>query len=116
MSASRGGTDMHISPLVRDSFGWDVGTWSRALDFWRRRSSLSLGSATALELGATGNNGGLSLWLAGQGCEVVWSGQETPEPAARGLHRDYGLSRSISYATVDVLDNPYEGSFDLVVA
>ncbi len=107
---------MRTPPAVRDSFGWDVDTWSRALAFWLRESSVGIGSATALELGATGNNGGLSLWLATQGWEVVWSGLEAPEPAARRLHREYGVTGSISYQTIDVLENPYKASFDLIVA
>jgi SAM-dependent methyltransferase len=105
---------MSNAQLVRDSFGWDTATWSRCLKCWLEHSAIEP-PGNALEVAATGNNGGLSLWLAHRGFDVVWSGLEDPEVRARQLHQEYGLADRISYETIDVLDIPYSDHFDLIV-
>ena len=100
--------------ILRDSFGWDTATWSRSLALWGQHTSIEL-PAKALEVGATGNNGGLSLYLASRGFDVVWSGLEKPEPRARQLHVHYGVQDRISYEAIDVREVPYENDFDLIV-
>jgi hypothetical protein len=100
--------------LIRDSFGWDTPTWSRSLDFWDQHTSIAL-PMRALEVGATGNNGGLSLYLASRGCKVTWSSLEEPEPYAKQLHLRYGIEKQISYETINVLAVPYDNDFDLIV-
>jgi SAM-dependent methyltransferase len=105
---------MSNAQLVRDSFGWDTATWSRCLKFWQEHSAIEP-PAKALEVAATGNNGGLSLWLAHRGFDVVWSGLEDPEVRARQLHQEYGLADRISYETIDALDIPYSDHFDVIV-
>jgi SAM-dependent methyltransferase len=100
--------------LCADSVGWDVATWSRAMPYWLSRTRLASG-ARALELGAGGENGGLSLWLAARGCQVTCSGLEPPTDSARELHRRYRADGRIRYAVDDVLTMQYEQEFDLVV-
>src|SRR4051812_3822049 len=89
----------------------DVGT---PLDYWKQQTRVVTVGATALEVGAAGNNGGLSLWLANSGFHVAWSGLEEPEPLARELHRANHVDGSIRYEQIDVLDIPYKNAFDVV--
>jgi hypothetical protein len=76
--------------LMTDVCGWDVGTWSRAVRFWESRAPIR---GRALELGA--RRGGLSLWLAAHGCDVLcsdlWGSQCRARPPARPLRRRRGL-------------------------
>lgn len=104
----------HRDALVADSIGWDVATWSRALRFWTSSTRLAPG-ARALEIGAGGDNAGISLWLAAHGFEVTCSGLEEPSPAMRSLHARHGVDARITYARADVLELPFVEAFDLVV-
>jgi SAM-dependent methyltransferase len=66
----------------------------------------------ALELGA--REGGLSLWLALKGCDVVcseyrWSARRLAGP----LHQRYGIT--VTYEEIDATTIPYESAFDLIV-
>lgn len=100
--------------VVTDSIGWDVSTWARALTFWSANTRLGPGSKV-LEVGAGGDNAGLSLWLADQGLDVTCSGLEPPSAAMRDRHRQYGVADRITYVSADVLTMPFVGEFDLVV-
>jgi SAM-dependent methyltransferase len=71
--------------------------------------------ARALEVGADARNGGISLWLAAKGFDVVCSGLEEPSATMLRLHADHGLADRISYERIDVLDIPHEEAFDVVV-
>jgi SAM-dependent methyltransferase len=102
------------SKLVSDSIGWDVATWARALPFWTASTALGAG-ARALEVGAGGDNAGLSLWLATQGFEVTCSGLGPPADAMLDLHRHHDVADRVTYACADVLTMPYVEAFDLVV-
>src|SRR4051794_17986771 len=90
------------SALVRDSIVWDVANWSSCLDFWQRHSRALHYPGTALEVGASAN-GGLSLWMAAKGLNVVCSGLEQPSSVAEDIHVRYGVDRRIIYRTLDVL-------------
>ncbi|MDQ1050186.1 2-polyprenyl-3-methyl-5-hydroxy-6-metoxy-1,4-benzoquinol methylase [Streptomyces sp. V4I2] len=57
--------------LIEESVGWDTVNWSRALAFWERRTSLCPTGLRALEVGAGGTHGNLTLWLAAKGFRVV---------------------------------------------
>lgn len=60
----------NIINIVRDSIYWDTFNWSKSIVFWESYlKSLPIDSK-ALELGC-GKNGGLSLWLASRGYNVV---------------------------------------------
>jgi SAM-dependent methyltransferase len=99
--------------LREDIVGWDVVSWSRALDYWDPAFSGDPGSLHALELGC-GGNGGLSLWLANKGCRVTCSGYQGVEQAARTAHRAHGVEHLIRYETVDARAIPFHETFDLV--
>lgn len=96
---------------IRDIFGWDVVNWSRALPFWQG----ALGTrprGQALELGSRG--GGLSLWLARQGFDVVCSDIQLPGNAAIAMHAKYGVGDRVTYRCLDATDLPYSEAFDVI--
>lgn len=99
---------------LQDIIEWDVKNWSTSLDFWLKQSSINLVNGNGLELGS--RNGGLSLWLALKGCQVVCSDIKGPTEKAKALHESYGISQSIQYHTIDATSIPYDDhSFDVVV-
>ncbi|MEY9964987.1 hypothetical protein ABIA33_003029 [Streptacidiphilus sp. MAP12-16] len=100
--------------LVQDSIGWDVENWARCLGFWERHSALGPDARSALEVGAGGRHGNLSLWLAAKGFRVVCSGAEPPSAETRASHAEHGFGDAVSYEQIDVLDMPYTGIFDVV--
>lgn len=97
--------------LLHDVIEWDVVNWSRALDFWRRNASLPP-PLSCLELGA--RRGGLSLWLALQGHNVVCSDLEDNSSVAGPLHDTYGVGDRITYQAIDATNIPYEDHFDVI--
>jgi len=102
------------SRVLADSIGWDVANWGRALEFCASRSRLAPGGR-ALEVGADGDNGGLSLFLADQGWQVTCSGLGDPPAVMRALHHRHGVEQRVQYARLDVLDLPADATYDLVV-
>lgn len=99
--------------LLEDIFEWDVVNWSVAIDFWKNHLHVPLNGAQVLEIGA--HNGGLSLWLALQGANVICS--DARDPVDRGLnkHKRYGVTDKISYEKIDARHIPYKDYFDIVV-
>lgn len=97
--------------LLKDVVEWDVENWSRSLEFWKARASLPVPS-TCLEVGA--RRGGLSLWLALQGHDVVCSDLTDNSEIAAPLHRRYGVADRIRYEAIDATAIPYENYFDAV--
>ncbi|MDR0608599.1 MAG: class I SAM-dependent methyltransferase [Planctomycetaceae bacterium] len=66
-----------------------------------------------LELG--GRRGGLSLWAASLGANVVCSDLENPEKIAFPIHNKYPeLQKLITYEAVNALDIHYENHFDTI--
>lgn len=100
--------------FLDDVIEWDVLNWSRCLIFWLPvLRTLRPGVDRVLTIGE--RNGGLSLWFACQGFQVVCSdfGGVTARP--RELHARYGVSHLISYADVNVFSMPYsDGAFEVV--
>jgi SAM-dependent methyltransferase len=99
--------------LLCDIFGWDVITWSSSLEHWQCHATVDLTSSTALEIGA-GESGGLSLWLALQGCDVICSTLGEVSARVRALHRRYGVAHRVRYASVDVLALDTREAFDVI--
>ena len=99
--------------LIRAAIGWDVRNWSRALAFWQRHLDGSH-ARRALALGERG--GGLSLWLASQGIEVVCTDLEASLDPARDLHERFGVRALVTYENQDAtaIHHP-DGSFDVVI-
>jgi SAM-dependent methyltransferase len=95
-----------------DIITWDVANWGRALRHWERVLAESLAGCRALEIG--GENGGLSLYLALKGCEVVCSDFWPPAASVREMMGRYGVGDSIVYARIDATNIAFsDHSFDI---
>lgn len=103
---------MALEPLARDVVEWDVENWARAPAYWEREACLPAPPASCLELGA--RRGGLSLWLALKGYDVICSDLQNNEAVARPLHARYGVTDRIAYAAIDATQIPYENHFDVI--
>lgn len=99
--------------LVRDIVQWDATNWAEALRYWERAIDWRGAARKCLELGAGG--GGLSLWLALKGQDVVCSDLNGVGEKALELHDRYRVRPSIRYEAIDALRIPYEGCFDVIV-
>ncbi len=101
-------------PLLKDIIEWDVRSWSRCLDFWAPVVRLQdTNSAQVLTVGE--RNGGISLWFALQGFNVICTDRGGPTRQASELHRRYGVSDRVAYADVNIFSMPYsDASFDIV--
>jgi SAM-dependent methyltransferase len=103
-----------LNLAVSDVIEWDVKNWSAALDYWVKKSIQNISNCTALEIGS--RNGGLSLWLAMQGCKVICSDLAGPTDKAKELHQRYGIQDSVDYTSVNATEIPMDdNSLDLVV-
>jgi SAM-dependent methyltransferase len=110
--ANREASTMIDPQLMNDVIEWDVYNWSHAVEHWETTVG-KLEGGRVLCLGE--RNGGLSLWFALRGFQVICSDRNGPSDAARALHARHGVSQRIEYAEIDIFDLPYpENSFDLV--
>lgn len=91
---------------------WDVHNWSKALNFWQAGSQKNLPECKVLEIG--GRDGGLSLWFAKQGANVVCSDLDGPTDKARQLHIEHNVHQQIRYEEVNALEIAYTNEFDIV--
>lgn len=102
--------DIPLSVIIE----WDTLNWAKALQYWETVLPQSLLGWRALEVGA--RNGGLSLYLARKGCQVVCTDLGGPTPQARERHRHYGVRDRVEYAAIDVRDIPFsDNTFDVVI-
>lgn len=99
--------------LLLDVLGWDVITWAASLDHWQRYASVDLTCCRALEIGA-GESGGLSLWLALQGCDVTCTSPGGVSDRVRALHRRYGVAHRVRYASLDALELGEREAYDVI--
>lgn len=91
---------------------WDVVSWADVLPYWTKNIDWN-NSKTALELG--GRQGGLSLWLANNGLNVVCSDLNNVEESASILHAKHTFTGTISYQDIDATNIPFENHFDIIV-
>lgn len=96
-----------------DIIQWDVKNWSKCLSFWNEHATLDP-SKKVLALGE--REGGLSLYFALRGNEVICSDyNEMPEKTLQ-MHQEYSVSDRISYQKVDMKAIPFEdASIDIIV-
>lgn len=97
---------------VADIIGWDVRTWSKAVDYWNDVLPPGGPVLRCLEIGA--GPGGPSLWLALRGHDVTCSNFENTRGQAGPLHERYGVD-TIRYEDIDANAIGYESEFDLIV-
>jgi 2-polyprenyl-3-methyl-5-hydroxy-6-metoxy-1,4-benzoquinol methylase len=98
--------------LVNEIISWDVRSWSKALAFWDSNVEWTKVSQ-CLELG--GAKGGLSLWLAVKGKNVLCTDLTSAEYSATPLHQKHKVMDKINYSAVNALEIPFENHFDIIV-
>ena len=100
--------------LLRDVIEWDVRSWSPCLDFWVPAiQRMEPASTRVLAVGE--RNGGISLWFALQGFNVICTDYGGPTAQACELHQKYKVSNRVSYADINLFSMPYpDESFDVV--
>ncbi|MCT4582619.1 MAG: class I SAM-dependent methyltransferase [Flavobacteriales bacterium] len=99
--------------LVNDIIQWDIDNWSKALPFWEEKIDFNK-HKKALALGE--REGGLSLWLALLGIDVMCTDYhkfpETPLP----LHKKHAITDQIKYGQENALNLSFKAnSFDIIV-
>jgi SAM-dependent methyltransferase len=100
--------------LRKDIIDWDVVNWSKALEFWESKAfQINIPSLACLELGA--QKGGLSLWLALKGHQVICSDLESPEKKAITLHRKYNIENRITYQAINASEIGIRDKLDVIV-
>jgi 2-polyprenyl-3-methyl-5-hydroxy-6-metoxy-1,4-benzoquinol methylase len=98
---------------TKDILQWDVRSWSKALTHWEKKIGKNNQTQCGIELGA--RQGGLSLWMAANGMQVICSDLERAEETAKPFHQQFTFSGSITYADIDATRLPYENYFDVVI-
>jgi hypothetical protein len=101
-----------IDKTTADIINWDIVNWSKALDFWEKEIELENKNYKCLEIG--GRKGGLSLWLALKGNNVICSDLESPEKLASEVHVKYDCNSLITYQAVDTTNIQYREYFDII--
>lgn len=98
---------------LRDIIRWDIDNWSRALPFWEKNAELRPGMKA---LGVGEREGGLSLWLALKGLDVICTEYtEFPEATAL-LHKKYNIAHRVTYQREDVCHLSFgDARFDVVI-
>jgi 2-polyprenyl-3-methyl-5-hydroxy-6-metoxy-1,4-benzoquinol methylase len=82
------------------------------LNYWDRNIDWN-NIGNCLELGA--RKGGLSLWLALKGENIICSDLSNTFEKASVLHKKYNIIKYITYQDINVLDIPYENYFDIII-
>jgi len=91
---------------------WDIKSWGKALAYWD--SNIEWNNIhNALELG--GQQGGLSLWLAMKGKDVICSDLKDVKSTAEQLHSRHNVSSLVKYQDIDATEIPYQNYFDIIV-
>ena len=99
--------------IIKDIIEWDVENWSKSLKYWEKNIDIDFKDLRCLELG--GRNGGLSLWLAKKGANVICSDIVETGKTAKPMHEKYYFSGQISYEVIDATNIPYDNEFDIIV-
>lgn len=97
---------------TRVVMGWDSRNWAKGLDLWRAHLPAD-GPLRVLELGC--GPGGLSMWFAAQGHQVLCTDTGVPEPSVIDMHSRYGLADRFEYGGADATALPYVEAFDVIV-
>lgn len=100
------------SPSVQRVIGWDVATWRRALPLFDAWLPADLTGMRALEVG--GREGGLSLWLAARGADVLCSDLDGPREEVLRDADALDLGARISTAAADATALPWREAFDIL--
>lgn len=101
------------SPSLQEIIQWDVTNWAKAIPFWEKHLPTDTHGRKCLAIGE--REGGLALWLAQKGFDVVCSDLKDTEKTASPLHKKYGITKGMSYQDMDATHIPYENEFDVII-
>lgn len=94
---------------------WDVLNWSQLVKYWQPILDGLPRNSKILAVGE--RNGGLSLWLALMGFDVVCTDMKPVTSAAVELHKKYKVAHKIEYMELDILDTGNtQALYDVVIA
>tara|TARA_B100001540_G_C15640327_1_gene566266 strand:- start:90 stop:794 length:705 start_codon:yes stop_codon:yes gene_type:complete len=97
----------------RDIIEWDIYNWSRAISFWESFELEISSEKKVLELGS--RNGGLSLYYALKGAEVICSDVNGPSKKAEQKHIKHNVLSNVKYEKIDALNINYSSFFDVII-
>jgi ubiquinone/menaquinone biosynthesis C-methylase UbiE len=98
---------------LKDTIQWDVENWKYALSFWGKHYTVKP-EAKVLALGE--REGGLSLFFAKKGCQVVCSDHIDFPKQTLLMHKKYKVSENITYKKIDIKSIDFEDElFDVIV-
>ncbi|MDQ3099943.1 MAG: class I SAM-dependent methyltransferase [Bacteroidota bacterium] len=101
-----------IKPALNDVLQWEVRSWSRALKFWEQNIPAT---RPIRALGIGERDGGLSLWFASKGIDVVCTDLDPFPAATRKMHDAYGVSDRIYLDRADATSLRFpDQSFDII--
>jgi len=99
--------------ILSEVVEWDVKNWGRAIGFWEKDIPENLEGKKVLDIG--GRNGGLSLYWALKGANVLCSDIDSDGfSKAQKLHEQYGVSENIRYEVIDVTKMLFHEEFDII--
>lgn len=100
--------------LIKDIVEWDVKNWWRAIEYWEETKQFDdMKGKKVLDIG--GRGGGLSLYWALKGAEVICSDVSGDSfENAKLLHQKYGVENKIKYEVIDATKIPYQNVFDMI--
>lgn len=99
---------------VDDIIEWDVRNWAQLIGCWSDIIEEYPKTAKVLTVGE--RNGGLSLWLAQMGYNVVCTDITETTEGAKALHKKYGVADKISYRKLDVVNDETDELYDIILA
>lgn len=104
---------MNSAAELKDIIEWDIPNWSVALKYWREHTHQDVTSMNAMEIG--GKCGGLSLWAALSGMDVLCTDVDGPTERAIAKHKEYNVADRVRYESLNALEIPYTDEFDAVL-
>ncbi|MFZ1809261.1 MAG: methyltransferase domain-containing protein [Cyclobacteriaceae bacterium] len=102
--------------LVRDCIQWDVKNWSQSLKYWQPILDAMNDKNNGRVLCLGERDGGLTLWFALLGFQVVCTDIYGITESARELHKSYNVSHRISYNETDIFKINFPTDYFDIVA
>ena len=100
---------------LHDIIEWDVPNWSQLIEYWLPLLDTLPRDSKILAIGE--RNGGLSLWLALMGFNVVCTDVTDISERAGWLHKKYRVANRVSYRVFDVVNEHWEAEqYDIIIA
>ena len=101
------------SKELADIIQWDIKNWSKCLAFWEDKVDLN-SPKKVLALGE--REGGMSLYFASRGHEVICSDYNPLPESTQKMHANYGFADKVTYQSIDMTSIALaDASFDIVV-